>query len=143
MIDHISPDLYGILIDRVPIVCVDVIVRNKKGEYLLVQRNNEPLKGEWWVVGGRLLRGETLADGARRKCLEEAGIKVDELNLEGAYEEVFTKCPWNESGIHTVSFVYSASIRSGHIRLDNQSSDWKYCRNLPSRFVKYLKQFRV
>jgi len=54
-----------------PILCVDVILRNRKGEYLLLKRLNEPKKGRWWPVGGRVSGGELTA-AARRKVREEA-----------------------------------------------------------------------
>lgn len=40
----IPADEYARIIEVLPILCVDVIVQNSKGEYLLVKRANEPLK---------------------------------------------------------------------------------------------------
>ena len=41
----IPEDLYKQILSVMPIICVDVVIRNDKGQYLLVQRKNEPLKG--------------------------------------------------------------------------------------------------
>ena len=59
----IALDKYTKIIEDLPIYCVDIIIKNDQEEYLLIKRNNEPKKGEWWVIGGRVLKGETTKDG--------------------------------------------------------------------------------
>ena len=128
-------DEYTAVVDRVPILCVDAIIVHK-GQFLLVKRRNEPLKGEWWVPGGRVYKGETMEMSLKRKVKEELGIEIRSLKAVGYYEEHFeaSEIP-SRTGIHTMSVVFICSPRSLEIRLDNQSSDYTFRENLPTRFV--------
>jgi 8-oxo-dGTP diphosphatase len=51
-----------------------VVVRDD--HVLLVQRGNEPNRGQWSIPGGVLELGETLAQAAEREVLEECNIEV-------------------------------------------------------------------
>ena len=132
---------YAQILEVLPILCVDIAVRNSKGEYLLVKRGNEPLKGEWWVPGGRVLKGETLEQAAIRKIEEEAGIKVDSVKPMGYYEDTahtnrFGSCV----PLHSVSVVFSVEVDDfDGVKLDSQSLDWKCSRKLPEKFL--VKRF--
>ncbi|MBP7087942.1 MAG: NUDIX domain-containing protein [Candidatus Omnitrophica bacterium] len=124
---------YKKIIDVLPILCVDIMVQNPKGEYLLVKRANEPLKGQWWVIGGRVLKGETLVEAAMRKVKEEVGILIDTVKPIGYYEEIsHTNHFSQETPLHSVSVVFLTHIDgSQKVTLDSQSSDWKYSKELP------------
>ena len=51
------------------------------GRFLLVERANEPAKGQFAFAGGKVEAGETLEDAARRELLEETGISAGNLTL--------------------------------------------------------------
>jgi len=55
---------------------------------LLCRRNIEPRKGYWTVPAGFLELGETIAEGAARETLEEAGARVELLGLFSAIDVV-------------------------------------------------------
>lgn len=127
---------YSRIIEVLPILCVDVAVQNSKGEYLLVRRTNEPLKGKWWVVGGGVLKGETLEQAAIRKVKEEIGLKVKAAQPIGYYENTFKGSSINPIvPFHAVSIVFIVTIDNDvKIRLDTQSSEWKFAKKLPLAF---------
>ena len=129
-------DEYKKIIEVLPILCVDVVVRSKNGQCLLIKRANEPLKGVWWVIGGRVLKGETLEQAAIRKVREEASLEVGDVYPVGYYEDVAEKNPFGHgSGQHSVSIVFSGTVGDHQqIKLDHQSSDWKYSSELPTNF---------
>src|SRR3990167_946955 len=79
---------YRKIVGLVPIVCVDVVLAYR-GKYILVKRATEPLKGLWWVVGGRLRKGETTRLAAKRKVWEEVGLHAKHLRLLRVYEESY------------------------------------------------------
>ena len=56
---------------------------------LLIRRGSEPLKGEWSIPGGRLERGETIAEGVVRELREETGLDVRVLSLIEVFERIF------------------------------------------------------
>jgi len=66
----IKEHLYKEIIKNVPILCIDLIIMYQD-QYLLVKRKESPLKGEWWVPGGRVQIGETVEATAKRKLIEE------------------------------------------------------------------------
>jgi len=51
-----------------------VVVRD--GRALIIQRGQEPRKGEWSLPGGVVNLGESLADAVRREVKEETGLEV-------------------------------------------------------------------
>jgi len=57
----------------------DVIVRNAKGEVLLLQRSyqDETGAGQWCLPGGHVDEGENSQQAAKRELLEETGLSVD------------------------------------------------------------------
>lgn len=121
-----------------PMVCVDCIVINDRGEFLLVKRVNEPLMGEHWVPGGRVHKGERLVDAVHRKMWEEIGVDVDIVKNVGFFEEFYEKTKENaEGGIHSISFVYLVKPKSYDIRLDAQSSAWGWFKEIPERIRNY------
>ena len=123
--------------EHLPILCVDVVVQNPKNEYLLIRRANEPLKDQWWVIGGRVLKGDTLEQAAIRKVREEVGLTISAAVPIGYYEDVSEKNPFGlMSPQHSVSVVFSAKVEGQEqVKLDNQSSDWKYADQLPDGFL--------
>src|SRR5271154_3552096 len=63
-----------------PIVGVGAVIIHEN-QVLLIQRGQEPLKGEWSLPGGALELGETLQQGIRREVLEETGLEVEPLQI--------------------------------------------------------------
>jgi len=137
----IPAEQYKQIIEVLPILCVDVIIKNTRGEYLLIRRANEPRQGEWWVIGGRLLKGETLEEAVVRKVWEETSLNVQSVQPVGYYEAVSQENPFGLGPrLHAVSVVFSTIVDDGQqIRLDDQSSDWKYAKELPPDF--HIKSF--
>lgn len=114
---------------KIPIPCVDLIVKNEKGEVLLLKRKNEPAKNEWWFPGGRILFGESRKDAAIRKLNEECGI-ISESPAEWKTLDIFL--PDNEENYisHGISTFFIFNVLQRVVQLDDQSSEyaWKSCK---------------
>lgn len=131
---RIPHSLYKKMVDMLPVACVDVIVIHK-GKYLLVKRKNEPEKGKWWLPGGRILKGEKLIEAVERKIKEELGIKIKDLRPLGYYEGFFRQNEFGlKNGIHGLSIVFRARPAAMNVKLDSQSSGWKFSKSFPKKF---------
>lgn len=123
---------YQRILETVPILCVDGVIVNHEGKYLLVKRANAPLQDQWWVPGGRVLKGETLEEAFHRKMREELGIEVRILMPIGYTEERHADDPrGGPDGVHAVSVVFCAAPLSLDVRLDDQSTAWGFFDHLP------------
>ena len=70
-----------------PEVCVGAIAVDND-RLLLVRRGHGAAAGEWSVPGGRVERGETLAEAVVRELLEETGIEGVCNDLIGWVERI-------------------------------------------------------
>ena len=132
MIRH---EQYRAITDVMPILCVDLILTNENGEYLLVKRNNPPLQGEWWVPGGRVFKDERLAEAAARKLQEELSLTVALEGPVGYCEYFFKESPFGSpTGYHAVALIFTGTIWNTLVKLDGQSSDWGFFPSLPIGF---------
>lgn len=129
-------DKYAEIIKVLPILCVDVIVQNTLGEYLLIKRANEPKKDQWWVIGGRVHKGETLEEAAIRKVREETGLEAKNMRPIGYFELVNGMNPFGLLfKYHAISVVFMTVIDDHQpINLDKQSVGFKFAKELPVDF---------
>lgn len=64
-----------------PRLCVDFVVLDASGDWvLLVQRGEEPFKGQWCVPGGMVKEHEQIASAVMRKLQEETGITAARID---------------------------------------------------------------
>lgn len=71
-----------------PEVAVGAIVFDEAGRVLLVERGRPPGVGLWTVPGGRVERGEKLADAVAREVREETGLDVEVGALAAVVERM-------------------------------------------------------
>ena len=133
----IQKSVYQNIIEILPIICVDIIIRNRNDQYLLVNRMNEPMKDKWWVIGGRVLKGETITQAVFRKAREEAGLRLKQAQAIGYFEALDQTDPFGrDNQYHAISIVHEARISGDeNIRLDSQSREWKFAESLPEEFI--------
>jgi colanic acid biosynthesis protein WcaH len=116
---------YKNLKKKIPILCVDLITRNKEGKILLVKRVNQPAKDTWWFPGGRVMLGESRLDTARRKLKEECGIFSDKA-IEWKTFDFFLYDEDEQYTSHTVSTFFISDSNQDLVVLDSQSSDYMW-----------------
>lgn len=135
--------LYKEIIQVLPLVNADVILTHKN-KFLLMKRAIPPLKGKWHSIGGRIERGETPEQAARRESREETGLSVEIKHFLGV-ENLLE----NMNGItrHTISIVFLAHPRSKNIdgltlNFENKEAQWftKIPKNASAFARKYLRQ---
>jgi ADP-ribose pyrophosphatase YjhB (NUDIX family) len=64
---------------RAPVLGVGAVILDRSGAHpsvLLVKRGRPPREGSWSLPGGRVERGERLAEALRREIVEETGLFV-------------------------------------------------------------------
>lgn len=92
-----------------PQVAVGAIVLDEQGRVLLVQRGTPPGVGLWTVPGGRVERGETLAQAVAREVREETGLAVEVGALACVVERM-------GDDYHFVILDYVARVIGGTLR---------------------------
>ncbi len=100
-----------------PIVCHDVAIFYHES-VLLVRRDAFPAKGEWFVVGGRVLRGVEMEESLKRKAKAECGLELVDIQLLGVGRTLFATDPFGHGkGTDTINFCYVSRGR-GVLELD-------------------------
>ncbi|ATE60524.1 GDP-mannose mannosyl hydrolase [Thauera sinica] len=93
------------LVDAMPLVSIDLLLHDPEGRVLLGRRLNRPAAGFWFVPGGRVLKGERLADALARIVRRELGpaVPLQGWTPAGAYEHFYDD---NFAGVADVSTHY-------------------------------------
>ena len=77
----IPGDTYSKFREAMPIACADAIVWDRdRAAVLLGKRADPPVQDVWWFIGGRIHRGETVAEAVAANVLSETGLKVKLVN---------------------------------------------------------------
>jgi colanic acid biosynthesis protein WcaH len=88
---RLDDSTFKTVIDCTPLISIDLVVRNSHGKILLGERINRPAQGFWFVPGGRIFKGESLAVAFKRLTLNELGIEIDIIDASylGLYEHFY------------------------------------------------------
>jgi len=108
MTEFLDKDTFFEVVKNTPLVSIDLIVRNIKGEVLVGLRNNEPAKGFWFVPGGRICKNEKISEAFDRISRDELGqsIPMNTAKQIGVFEH-----------IHDTNFAEIPGIKTHYIVL--------------------------
>ena len=72
----LSQEDFATVVRSTPLISIDLIVENARGEFLLGKRTNRPAQGYWFVPGGRVQKDEPLAQAFERLTQAELGVRL-------------------------------------------------------------------
>lgn len=101
------------VIEKSPLISIDLIVRDFEGKILLGRRINEPAKGMWFVPGGRIRKNENLDDAFARISSFEIGIKYhrSQARFIGVFEHKYNTNFLGTADIGTHYIVLAYELR--------------------------------
>ena len=140
MSNFIPQEVFNQILQNVPIACVDVAIA-ANGAVLLVKRSDPPAKGQWWLPGGRIYKGEMMRETALRKAREEVGINCHAGPIIHTAETIFLDGP-HCIPIHSINscfFMYPAE-REFSIRLDRHLQDYMWVDQIPKGLHPYVQR---
>lgn len=140
MHNSIPDEFYYKILDNIPIACVDIAIV-AKGAVLLVKRKDPPAKGEWWVPGGRVLKGEAMRDTALRKAREEVGIECHVGPIIHTAETIFSDGGYGIP-VHSINscFLLYPATPEFTIQLDAHHEEYKWVTSIPEGLHPYVEQ---
>lgn len=114
-----------------PVVSLDLVIRNTRGEALLGLRNNEPAKGWYFVPGGMILKNEPLREAFARILKTETNLagNLEDARLLGAYEHFYPNNRFGEDGYgtHYVVLAYALTLAgTTAVRGDDQHGELRW-----------------
>lgn len=136
----IPTELYYRILEYLPIACVDIAIV-AQGAVLLVQRNDPPAQGQWWVPGGRVFKGEMMRETAARKAREEAGIECHVGPIIHTAETIFPDGPGGipVHSINSCFFVYPVDS-AFTLHLDDHHIGYQWVRYIPPGIHPYVER---
>ncbi|MCJ9707713.1 NUDIX domain-containing protein [Bordetella hinzii] len=110
-----------------PLVSIDLLIQNSIGDVLLGRRQNRPALGSWFVPGGRVRKGERLAETFTRLVRDEVNAVGDmkDARFLGVFEHFYDDNTFGDrdSGTHYVALAYSLRLSNG---IDQIASDGQH-----------------
>ena len=122
---HLDVSSFKAVVRNTPLVSIDLIITDSEGKVLVGERANDPAKGFWFVPGGRIRKGETLASAFHRLLLGETGLSrsISDAAFLGVFEHHYETNTFNDPdfGTHYVVLGYRVPIGGRPaIRQDDQ-----------------------
>lgn len=80
------------LVGALPLVSVDLVLLNPRGQILLGKRRNAPARHWWFTPGGRVYKNEPLSSCLQRVEVSELGLQardVQDARLMGVWDHLY------------------------------------------------------
>lgn len=108
-------------------VGVKVLLRNRKGEYLFIERTKKLESGDraqWDIPGGRTEEGELLDEALRREVREEIGVDIEGAPQLVNAQDIFVPA----KDLHVVRLTYTldfdVDIQEVKLSDEHQNMAW-------------------
>ena len=132
MTQWIEQSLYSKIKEVVPLACIDLlIVHNYK--LLVMLRKNDPAKGEWFVPGGRILKGETFDEAVYRIIHKETKLSLLKYEFKGVIPHFWPS-------LHTITLFYKVKVSSEIIQMNSEHSKYKWVDPKSEDLHPYIKE---
>lgn len=134
---YVADEDWATVVRNVPIVSIDLVVLAPttpsagapasadadEWGVVLARRENEPARGEWFVPGGRVHKGERLTEAVQRVARAELGAGVTVERELGVYEHFYDAADVEDAGgKHYVPTAYVVRTTDESFELDDQHS---------------------
>ncbi len=129
---RLPTEVFSQALDHLVITCVDLVFTHQQ-QVLLAKRRTYPQKS-WWVIGGRMIAGESPLQSVQRKAREESrlAIATDRFQFMGVYSTCFAhrqQAP-QDRGLHSLNLTYLVVLTDSEkqqLRLDpNEYEEWQW-----------------
>ena len=121
----LGEELFLTISSLVPIVNVDLLVYNSKGQFLLTKRNDPHCGKGWHVPGGCIRFKETCEERIRKVALKELGISQisfdkNPIKVFEIIEHEHRPIEKQNERAHFITLVYKCYVDDSYI-IDNDS----------------------
>lgn len=128
--EMIPDEQYEFILKNMPVFCVDWLIRCGD-KYLLLKRKQQPLKGRYWHIGGRLRMDETIPMAAKRLQERELGRFCGLGDLIAFSNYNFIKSE-DARATHTPAITFLVDVDDEFTpKLDETESDYIWTESLP------------
>lgn len=114
MTPPLDKNTFRTIVENTPLISIDLIVTTPQNDVLLGYRRNQPAQNFWFDPGGRIRKGETIAEAFRRVTREELGAEFDLTAAQflGVYDHIYEDNALGESGYgtHYIVLAYRLQI---------------------------------
>ncbi len=113
-------ETFKIVIESTPLIAIDLVIVNEKNQLLLGKRLNRPAKSYWFVLGGRILKNETLNNAFKRLTTTELGteIELNQAQLLGVFEHFYQDSVFSDdASTHYVNVAHVLQINQKELAL--------------------------
>ncbi len=119
------------LVRAAPLVAIDIVLRNSRGQILLALRSSPPAKNYYFVPGGRIFKNETIAAAFERIIRAETGceIQYSAARFLGVYEHIYPDNRFSHEGYgtHYIVLAHQVDLQADvGITLDDHHSSFKW-----------------
>lgn len=140
--NYLSDEEYDFIYSRVPRICIDLLIKNSKGEVLLTKRDIEPYKDYWHFPGGRIKFRETVKQSIQRIIKSELGIVTEIISEHIGFCEFLDEVQ-NGNYRHSISLVHLVELDNEEFTLDNQAKEVKFFAELPNPIIPPQYEFLI
>ena len=94
----LEKELFSSIIENTPLISIDLIIKDNKGNVLLGKRVNKPALSSWFVPGGRIFKDESIDDAFRRTTKTEIGktFEIKDATFKGVYQHFYDDNVFND-----------------------------------------------
>lgn len=137
---RISDELYAQILAIMPIVCVDTILISEN-QFLLGKRANRPAKGQWFLIGGRIQKGESFVAAVKREVKREVGTKqIKSIKLLTAQDTMFQDSAQGPAS-HSVNIVHLVEVPyKEYLPPNNENTELRWFAKIDPRWHPYVKK---
>ncbi|MBU2488731.1 MAG: GDP-mannose mannosyl hydrolase [Proteobacteria bacterium] len=119
------------VVKNAPLVSMDILAADASGRVLVGLRKNEPARGDWFVPGGCVQKGETLAKAFARISAGELGREMafSVARFLGVYEHFYPVNFAGEPGFDTHYVVLAYQVDGEGLSPpadDDQHEAWRW-----------------
>lgn len=125
----ISIDKFKTVVENTPLVSIDFIISDGSGNYLLGKRQNEPAKGFWFTLGGRIYKNESISEAMKRLSQQEFNLELtpNTVKFVGIYEHFYNNSFVDVTiSTHYIVLGYRIDLRCDLELPMEQHSEYRY-----------------